>query len=156
MKFVIAALAATLLAPISLIAADAPVHPATTFRAANQPVTPSPDGTILCEAEEFHVDKGDWRAQAWGANYYAATFANTFLSRKAFLGAPEQCDRSEATIAVHVPRAGRYLALVRYEAVYRFEKSRIGVLIQFGELDIAAGLLAVMAARDASRKRRMK
>src|SRR5438552_18591209 len=57
----------------------------------------------------------------WGENYFCATFANSFLSRKAFLGAPEQCDKCTASISVRVPKAGRYLALVRYEAVYRFE-----------------------------------
>ena len=56
-----------------------------------------------------------------GTNYYAATFANSFLSRKAFLGAPEQCETTAATIEVQVPKAGKYLALVRYEAAYRFE-----------------------------------
>src|SRR5205085_314845 len=57
-------------------------------------------------------------------NYYAATFANTFMSRKAFLGAPEQVDAGAdcvAQIDVSVPKAGRYLALVRYEAAPRFE-----------------------------------
>ena len=87
-----------------------------------RPVLPLPDGSIVAEAEEFHAaSPGGWRAKDWGENYYAATSANTFLSRKAFLGAPAQCDRSEAAITVDVPRAGRYLALVRYEAVYRFE-----------------------------------
>ncbi len=87
-----------------------------------RPVLPLPDGSIVAEAEEFDpISSGGWRPQDWGENYYAATFANTFLSRKAFLGAPAQCARSEAAITVQVPRAGRYLALVRYEAVYRFE-----------------------------------
>lgn len=86
-----------------------------------QPV-PAADGMIVCEAEEFRVEKpGGWQAQNWGSNYYAATFANSFLSRKAYLGAPEQCERSVATLEVAVPAAGRYLALVRYEAAYRFE-----------------------------------
>ncbi|MCE9592502.1 MAG: beta-galactosidase trimerization domain-containing protein [Planctomycetes bacterium] len=90
----------------------------------NTPVAPQPDGSILVEAEEFNADgKGDmgWRAKDWGDNYYAATFAITFLSRKAFLGAPEQADKSLASIEVDVPKAGKYLALVRYEAAYRFE-----------------------------------
>jgi hypothetical protein len=91
------------------------------FRA-ESPVLPLPDGSIVAEAEEFQpVSAGGWRARDWGENYYAATFANTFLSRKAFLGAPAQCERSEAGITVEVPRVGRYLALVRYEALYRFE-----------------------------------
>jgi len=86
-----------------------------------QPVAPAPDGTIFCEAEEFTVEKPGWQARSWGENYFAGTFANTFLSRKAFLGAPEQCDETVATIGINVADAGRYLVLVRYEAVYRFE-----------------------------------
>ena len=61
------------------------------------------------------------RARAWGRNYYASTFANTFLSRKAFLSAPEQCEDTVATIDVNIKEAGKYLVLVRYEACYRFE-----------------------------------
>jgi hypothetical protein len=90
------------------------------------PVAAETDGTIIAEAEEFKPvgdpsgGKG-WQAKNWGENYYAATFANTFLSRKAFLGAPEQVGKSEATITVEVPKAGHYLALARYEAAFRFE-----------------------------------
>jgi hypothetical protein len=98
-----------------------PVKAAAAFRTADQPVEPVSDSTILCEAEEFQVLRPGWQARRWGENYYAGTFANSFLSRKAFLGAPEQCDRSVAAIMVRVPKAGRYLALVRYEAPYRFE-----------------------------------
>ena len=85
------------------------------------PVEALADGTILCEAEEFQVQSPGWEAQNWGSNYYAATLADTFLSRKAFLGAPEQCAETVATRQIRVPAAGRYLALVRYEAAYRFE-----------------------------------
>ena len=88
---------------------------------ANPVVAPEPDGTIVCEAEEFQVQRRGWQAKNWGTNYYAATFANTFLSRKAYLGAPEQCEETVATREAQVPTAGRYLALVRYEAAYRFE-----------------------------------
>jgi len=88
---------------------------------ANPVVAPEPDGTIVCEAEEFQVESPGWKAKDWGSNYYAATFANTFLSRKAYLGAPEQCDETFAVREAEVPTAGRYLALVRYEAAYRFE-----------------------------------
>jgi len=89
-------------------------------------VTAQPDGLYICEAEEFQVTappagKTGWAAKRWGENYYAATFANTFLSRKAFLGAPEQCDDAAASINVDIKQAGRYLVLVRYEAVYRFQ-----------------------------------
>ncbi len=89
------------------------------FRNAH-PVEAMPDGNLLVEAEEFQVAKGDWRAKRWGENYYAATFANSFLSRKAFLSADEQTE-GKATIQVRIPKAGRYLVLARYEAAYRFE-----------------------------------
>jgi len=98
-----------------------PAKSAQAYGRANPVVAPLPDGTILCEAEEFQVQTPGWEAKNWGTNYYAATFANTFLSRKAYLGAPEQCDDTVATREAEVPEAGRYLALVRYEAAYRFE-----------------------------------
>jgi hypothetical protein len=92
------------------------------FRQAGQPVAPISDATVIAEAEEFQpAGEGGWQAKPFGTNYYAATFANCFLSRKAYLGAPEQCPQSAATIEVQVPKAGRYLVLVRYEACYRFE-----------------------------------
>jgi hypothetical protein len=94
---------------------------AAVFRKAGQPVEPVSDTTIIAEAEEFQVEKPGWQAKKWGENYYVATFANSFLSRKAFLGAPEQSERSVASLSVKVPKAGKYLALVRYEAPYRFE-----------------------------------
>lgn len=82
---------------------------------------PASDATLIVEAEELQVTSPGWRALPYGTNYYAATLANTFLSRQAYLGAPEQCEPTSATVDVQVPQAGRYLALVRYEAAYRFE-----------------------------------
>src|SRR5574340_822989 len=111
--------AGLMLAWASVCPADEPMA-AAKFRA-GQPVAPAPDGTVVCEAEEFAVERPGWLARPWGENYYAATFGNTFLSRKAFLGAPEECPETEATIQVQVPQAGKYLVLVRYEAAYRFE-----------------------------------
>lgn len=98
------------------------------YRAAFGAVEPISDETVIVEAEEFRVDTSGvagreqgWKARKWGENYYAATFANTFLSRKAFLGAPEQANDSTARIVVRVPKPGRYLALVRYEAAHQFQ-----------------------------------
>jgi hypothetical protein len=76
---------------------------------------------VVVEAEELQVHSPGWRALPYGTNYYAATFANTFLSRQAYLGAPEHGPLTEAGVDIRVPTAGRYLALVRYEAAYRFE-----------------------------------
>lgn len=107
--------------PASAQVAD-PLKKPQQFRQPRVPVAPISDTTIIAEAEEFQPQgKSSWQAKVWGENYYCATFANAFLSRKAFLGAPEQCERSTATIDVTVPKAGKYLALVRYEACYRFE-----------------------------------
>src|SRR4051794_28076721 len=91
----IVALATSLCSPISAVAIE-PSHP-TTYRASGAPVEPISESTVVAEAEEFSVesrgaknDAGDWRPMPWGENYYCATFGNTFLSRKAFLGAAEQ------------------------------------------------------------------
>ncbi|QDU96846.1 beta-galactosidase trimerization domain-containing protein [Lignipirellula cremea] len=87
-------------------------------------ITVQPDGLYVAEAEEFQPiapQAEGWQAKPFGENYYAATFANCFLSRQAFLGAPAQCEESVATINVDIQEAGRYLVLVRYEAAYRFE-----------------------------------
>jgi len=91
------------------------------FRAAKQAVQPVSENTIVCEAEEFQSDRPGWQAKPFGTNYFAATFANAFLSRQAYLGAPEQCDDAAASILVQVPKTGKYLALIRYECCYRFE-----------------------------------
>jgi len=88
----------------------------------NHPVQPAPDGNLYLEAEEFKPSRvNGWEAKQWGENYYAATFANSFLSRKGFLGAPEQADNAVATIQANIKEAGKYLVLCRYEAAYRFE-----------------------------------
>ena len=101
----------------STIGANSPIH----FRGMH-PVRPAPDGNIYLEAEEFTPEEdSDWKAKPWGENYYAATFANSFLSRKGFLGAPEQTDKSIASLEVEIANKGLYMVLVRYEAAYRFE-----------------------------------
>jgi hypothetical protein len=98
-----------------------PVFEAQAFRRHGEPVRRISDGPIIAEAEEFRVQTPGWRALPYGTNYYAATLANTFLSRQAYLGAPEQCATTEASVDVEVPKTGRYFALARYEAAYRFE-----------------------------------
>lgn len=118
--------AAVLLLAIAMLpAADPPpadpVRAAQDFRKDNRAVTPESETTVVAEAEEFQIQSPGWQARPFGTNYHAATFANSFLSRQAYLGAPEQCAPTVAVIDVEVPKAGRYLALVRYEACYRFE-----------------------------------
>ncbi|MCA9068951.1 MAG: beta-galactosidase trimerization domain-containing protein [Planctomycetaceae bacterium] len=99
-------------------------HPAETYAKSHPAVKVQPDGLYICEAEEFQSPQKaqeGWQAKRWGENYYAATFANSFLSRKAFLGAPPQCEPTKASRQIEVKEAGKYLVLVRYEAAYRFE-----------------------------------
>lgn len=103
------------------------------FRKNGQPVTAISETTLICEAEEFQSDGKGWQAKTLGTNYYAATFANSFLSRKAYLGAPEQCETTSAKLDVVVPKAGQYLALARYEAPYRFEAQFRLVIEQNGK-----------------------
>lgn len=110
----------------SALADEAPPPPAA-YRAGGAAVDAISESTVIAEAEEFSVKApgdaggGRWRAMHWGENYYCATFSNTFLSRKAFLGAPEQAEESAAGITVKIPKAGRYQVLVRYEAAPRFQ-----------------------------------
>jgi hypothetical protein len=115
------ALGLSLTAPAPPARAEGPEQIAAAYRRGGPPVPPVSDTAVVAEAEEFQVRTPGWQARPWGTNYYAATFANAFLSRKGYLGAPAQCDPSVATLDVRVPAAGRYLALVRYEACYRFE-----------------------------------
>ncbi len=115
---VLALAAFTLAAPA---AEPDPVKSAQELRKGGRTVPALSEAMVVAEAEEFQVASPGWKGQPWGTNYFCATFANSFLSRKAYLGAPEQCESSSASISVQVPKAGRYLALVRYESVYRFE-----------------------------------
>src|SRR3954454_1102118 len=57
------------------------------FRKGNQTVPALSPTTIVAEAEEFRTVKPGWQTKPFGTNYYAATFANAFISRKAYLGA---------------------------------------------------------------------
>jgi len=75
---------------------------------------------LFAEAEDFAVQKGAWAVVPWGANYFPGTFANTFLSRKACLGAPAQCDQAVATQQITIPVASTYHVAARYEQPWNF------------------------------------
>lgn len=78
---------------------------------------------LIAEAEEFRVEKGDWKVVPYGQNYFASTFAITFLSRKACLGAPTQVEQGHEAIAsqvVNIPYADAYHVAIRYEQPYNF------------------------------------
>ena len=72
--------------------------------------------------------------------------------RKAFLGAPAECDETVATINVEIETAGQYLALVRYEAAYRFE-TQFRLKIEQGGRVVLAWRTVRFAARRARRRR---
>jgi hypothetical protein len=75
---------------------------------------------LFAEAEDFNVKSG-WKVVPYRENYYAGTFAITFLSRMACLGAPEQLDRpAVAEQVVHVPYEDTYELLARYEQPFQF------------------------------------
>ena len=77
---------------------------------------------LLVEAEDFTVKSG-WRVMPYRDNYYASTFAITFLSRMGCLDAPEQIDEGKKAVAekvVNIPYADTYDLLARYEQPFQF------------------------------------
>jgi hypothetical protein len=131
---VIATLLASFLASSLACAQDEDfTKAAQAFRKNGQPVSAVGETTLICEAEEFQTDDKGWQAKTLGTNYYAATFAISFLSRKAYLGAPEQGETTSAKLDVVVPKDGSYLALARYEAPFRFEAQFRLVIEQNGK-----------------------
>lgn len=75
---------------------------------------------LFVEAEDFSIESG-WQVVPWRENYFASTFAISFLSRMACLGAPEQLAvPALASLRVEVPRAGEYQLLARYEQPWAF------------------------------------
>lgn len=78
---------------------------------------------LLAEGEDFKVVKGDWAVVPFRENYFASTFAITFLSRMACLGAPEQVEKGKEAVAeqkISLPRDGEFEVLARYEQPYDF------------------------------------
>src|SRR5207244_13483240 len=78
---------------------------------------------LLAEAEDFKVEKGPWKVVPFRENYYASTFAISFLSRMACLGAPEQVEPGQEAVAsqvVQIPGDGSYQVLARYEQPFNF------------------------------------
>ena len=78
---------------------------------------------LIAEAEDFKVEKGPWQVVPYRENYYASTFAISFLSRMGCLGAPEQLDAGQTAVATQVielPRAGEFQVMARYEQPHNF------------------------------------
>ncbi len=78
---------------------------------------------VFAEAEDFTVKDAGWQPVPYRENYFASTFAITFLSRMACLGAPEQMPDGRTAIAeqqVEIPYADEYQVLARYEQPFGF------------------------------------
>lgn len=78
---------------------------------------------LFAEAEDFTPTSPGWQVVPFRENYFACTFAVTFLSRMAALGAPEQLPAGQTAVAeqlVEIPYADTYELLVRYEQPYNF------------------------------------
>jgi hypothetical protein len=102
---------------------------------------------LLAEAEEFTVNKPGWRVMPYRENYFASTFAITFLSRMACLSAPEQMPigkQAMATQTITLPENGEFKVLARYEqpldysAEFTVEVEQDGKVVysnQFGALN---------------------
>mgnify|MGYP007073189794 CR=1 FL=1 len=84
---------------------------------------------LIAEAEDFQIQRDDaadasgWAVMPYGENYFASSFAITFLSRGACLSAPSQIEPGSQVIAsqlIQVPVADSYRVLARYEQPYNF------------------------------------
>jgi len=78
---------------------------------------------LLAEAEDFTVRGDGWQVVPYRENYFAATFAVSFLSRMGCLGAAEQVPAAEPAVAeqtVRIPYADQFEVLVRYEQPFNF------------------------------------
>lgn len=90
---------------------------------AEQDAFAKPPVRLFAEAEDFEIVSGPWSIVPFRENYFASTFAMTFLSRMACLGAPSQTSADDPAIAqqvVSVPSDGFFEVLVRYEQPYDF------------------------------------
>jgi hypothetical protein len=93
--------------------------------AALAPVAPAQDKKpvrLIAEAEDFTVRSG-WKVMPYRDNYYASTFAITFLSRMGCLSAPDEIDAGKKAVAeqtITVPYEDTYELLARYEQPFQF------------------------------------
>lgn len=103
--------------PALVLAMAAGLHAAGSVREARKPVR------LFAEAEDFSVKTAGWTVVPYRENYFASTFAISFLSRMGCLGAPEQLPAGKPAVAqqtVQIPYADRFELLLRYEQPYDF------------------------------------
>src|SRR6476659_3267030 len=73
---------------------------------------------LVAEAEDFTVTSPGWKVMAFRDNYYASTFAVTFLSRMGCLSAPDEIAPGKKAVAeqlITIPYEDTFEVLVRYE-----------------------------------------
>jgi hypothetical protein len=76
---------------------------------------------LIAEGEDFKVEKPGWQIIPYRENYFASTFAISFLSRLACLGAPAQVDApAVATQNIVLPSDGEFLVFARFEQPFNF------------------------------------
>jgi len=76
---------------------------------------------LIAEAEDFTPKDDGWAVVPYRENYFASTFAVTFLSRMAALGAPAQLNApAVAEQKIEVPVTDEFQILVRYEQPYQY------------------------------------
>jgi len=86
---------------------------------------------LIAEGEDFRTEKG-WQVVPYRENYYASTFAISFLSRMACLGAPAQGD-AVAVQEIVIPSAGEFHVLSRYEQPFNFSAEFTVEVLQNGK-----------------------
>lgn len=92
---------------------------------------------LLAEAEDFKIEKGAWKVVPYRENYFASTFAITFLSRMGCLGAPEQVEKGKEAAAsqvINIPYDGEFEVLARYEQPYNFSAEFAIEIVQNGKV----------------------
>ncbi|QJW95226.1 type 1 glutamine amidotransferase family protein [Frigoriglobus tundricola] len=78
---------------------------------------------LFAEAEDFTVTSPGWTVMPYRDNYYAGTFAVTFLSRMGCLSAPDEIDAGKKAVAeqtITIPYDDTFELLVRYEQPFQF------------------------------------
>ncbi|MCE9590768.1 MAG: hypothetical protein K8S99_09620 [Planctomycetes bacterium] len=95
---------------------------------------------LIAEAEDFALKTpptgAGWRVMPYRENYFASTFAITFLSRMACLSAPEQVPPGQQVVAeqtVNIPADGSYFVMARYEQPFNFSVEFTVEVLQDGK-----------------------
>ncbi len=78
---------------------------------------------LFAEAEDFTITSPGWKVLPYRDNYYASTFAITFLSRMGCLSAPDEIAPGKKAVAeqvITIPYEDTFEVMVRYEQPYAF------------------------------------